>query len=62
MKGLTNRLAALETEQPNEVRAHRIIQGIGQTRDEALNSYGCGNIAPGDLLIVRRIVEPGREG
>lgn len=37
---------------------HRIVQGVGQTQDEALEAYGRDKIGPNDNLVIRRLVQP----
>jgi hypothetical protein len=58
MKRLASRVADLEakTKAPYP-RTHRIIQRIGETRDQALDAYGRDCIGEGDLVIVNRIVD-----
>ena len=56
---LANRLTALEARTPTIGQVHRIIVGIGETRDEVLDAYGRDKIGPHDRLIVRNIIAPG---
>ncbi len=56
---LHRRVAGLEAKQTVPIgNVHRIIQGSGQARDEALDDYGRDKIAPDDFVIVRRVVTP----
>ena len=59
MKAMANRLAALEAVKAAASGVwHRIVQEVGQTRDEALDAYGRDRIGAGENLIIRRIVDP----
>lgn len=60
MSARDRRLVALESvSQPGGVeRWHRVIQGVGQTRDEALDEYGRDKVGENDGVIVRQIVAP----
>ena len=61
MKAMKSRLEALESVNlpPGGVeRWHSVVQGIGQTRDEALDEYGREKIGENDGVIINRIVAP----
>lgn len=59
MRSLSTRLAALECATPLGVeRWHRVIQRVGQSRDEALDQYGRDKIGDRDGVIVRQIARP----
>ncbi len=56
---LHRRVAGLEAKQAVPCgKVHRIIQNLGQTRDEALDEYGRDKIGPDDFVIVRHFVTP----
>jgi hypothetical protein len=56
---LRKRVEGLEARtKPLFERVHRIIQHVGETRDQALDAYGRHLIGENDLLIVNVIVSP----
>lgn len=58
MKALAKRLAALEGfSRAGWKKIHRVIQEIGQSRDEAVAAAGIV-VGPNDLLIVQKLVAP----
>lgn len=57
MGNLGRRVSALEGAQvKGPGRWHRIIVDVGQTVQEAIESYGRDSIAPDDGMIIREIV------
>ena len=58
MGSFGKRLTALESTQPAGAAIwHRILQGVGQSLDAAVDSYGRERIGGTDRLIERRLVD-----
>ena len=61
---MSSRVEALEV-RVGECRfenVHRLIQRVGQTRDEVLDAYGREKIEPDDRVILRRLIVPSPQG